>query len=952
SIGKHSSDRVVATSLASEDGLSLLSPEYYNSEEEDEEEEEEEEEDEDEDDEEDDEDEDEEEEDEDYDAFGFDDGYNMYVSDNSQSATGADGLTQSLRQVTNRDRYDSRTPFPRLCGGVFSGPGQLVCFFASIYTRDTYPDQGAWQAGAARRAACRAEMSQQLRMQAKPRNLTRLNNYQSMVMLGLQSSGLFFAYPSRAITALGSDDSDDDEEEEEAAPRYYFRQHTAPLSHGTASPAPSDAAADHQHRRSGIGNVALVCHVDDGSADAALARRFVLGGASAAAACALNAQVAADAGRAALAHTWTLLGCLVSRDGARLWAAHPPAVTWLRAVAAHYVSLGDVQTLALVSSVLAHAAAEAPAVPVLKSLGKAVREGMEQANLEILKQQEQLSAPGGLGLSLPKPQKAPSPPTDADSSKPFDEAIDVALAEAFGNTPVDATLGRRLAEGIGSTSVRRFSAFLAAYPGSFQMLKPPALTVTKPKPWAPTSDLLRELDSEEIKQSELLMVMTEEPPTNATPISTPIDIAKSQSPEQQQQQQQQRPSSNSNPADTSADNLWHRLRTNVLDRVNTVGGYAPSAAPDPPPPEPADPAKPNRRQWMRPRPPGSDEAPSLAPAPCLDADQAYMRMLRMGSRPRTRMIRHEQPLIDDTETVPDLPNLDAWKLIYARILYKWELDAQAVEVLKCVQHSGIRHLYTQLQCQPTEPQHDNLPRTGITVIGADKRAEPPVSGAPWLSCSWCHEYVHGRAMICHACGHGGHQKHMLRWFRTARRQLMRIGLAPVAHSRFADSSNSSSCSNLGALFTTTKTTVCSPELPPVQPSLDALLIVPELTITSPANEPSEDADANRALLLDMQTTLPLCEQIASRRPSNACAISRESSDSSIADDAMYADQSMLLSSHADDDDDDDDDDDMQVWDSSDVDSDDHLHTHPRLIADRRQSASSPQCLDEQFSMQL
>ncbi|KAJ2331076.1 GATOR complex protein wdr59, partial [Coemansia sp. RSA 2681] len=374
-----------------------------------------------------------------------------------------------------------------------------------------------------------------------------------------------------------------------------------------------------------------------------------------------------------------------------------------------------------------------------------------------------------------------------------------------------------------------------------------------------------------------------------------------------------------------------------------------------------------------------------------DAEQTYLRARRKCSRPRTRMVSHTAAAEEDDDLVrARFP--EQWKLVYARTLYRWEMDTKAVEVLKCIEDTGTRRLYTQLQCQPTEPQHDNLPRCGISsskdISSSSSEPSSATRGAPWLTCSWCHEYVHGRALICHACGHGGHQLHMLRWFRSARKQLTRIGLAPVNGSRFgASNSNSSSSSNLGLLARPTagagSGAAFSPELAPLLPAPLSGIIrqKPALAVMSPTHDPAcDDAAANRALLLDMQTTtttmttLPPAAGYLSRRGSKANILSQPaSSDSSVAgysddddDDFGYGVQSMLLSSRADDDDDDD----MQQqqrqqqeWDSSDVDSDDHLHTHPRAAAEVRQLSkrrspppATPQLQrldgDEAFDMQL
>ncbi|KAJ2887554.1 GATOR complex protein wdr59, partial [Coemansia aciculifera] len=322
------------------------------------------------------------------------------------------------------------------------------------------------------------------------------------------------------------------------------------------------------------------------------------------------------------------------------------------------------------------------------------------------------------------------------------------------------------------------------------------------------------------------------------------------------------------------------------------------------------------------------------------------------------------------------PSQDHWKLIYARILYQWEMDAKAVELLKCVQDPDLRRLYNELQCQPTVPKHDNLPRVGISV-------GLTTAGAPWLSCSWCHEYVHGRALICHACGHGGHQQHMIKWFRIAKKQLLKIGLAPVNYSRFGSNcSNSSSCSNFGTLAAAAAAKsprssrppplpvltngVCSPELPPLANSVMPPML-PELIVTSPTLE-----NAENALLLDMQTLPPLLVSPQSRRGSKPTTILDELTDEDEDDD----------DDDSDDDEEEEEDGDVQDWDSSDVDSDDHLHAaqlspktpavatatttaavavlgdtrrqkRRRQSLSRRSPLSSPQqILEEEFALQL
>ncbi|KAJ2606906.1 hypothetical protein H4R99_000079 [Coemansia sp. RSA 1722] len=350
--------------------------------------------------------EDEEEEDDDF-AMGYDgDNYEQtYYSDFSQSEIPLDndGIPIMSRHVNSHERYDARTPFPRLCGGVFSGPGTLICFFASIYTPDTYPDPiGHGQQARSNRERTREDMYQQLRKITKPRNFYELKPYQGMVQFGLQNKGAYFSFNGgngttgasgdalhmangrkhsngrrRSSSLSGFDDSDDDgEARDEEVPRFYYRKQ---ISHNTFSDSDDESDAHSTYFKpvaltrvdKGVGNMALLCTVPkDRSANYELAKQFELVGQSTEWICRHNATVADLNGRKGLAHIWTMLACLLGpvlsgSDGnvsARIWSTHPPLVRWLRSVMVHYERRGDVQTLALLSCVLSKASAEASAL--------------------------------------------------------------------------------------------------------------------------------------------------------------------------------------------------------------------------------------------------------------------------------------------------------------------------------------------------------------------------------------------------------------------------------------------------------------------------------------------------------------------------------------------------------------------------------------------------------------
>ncbi|KAJ2084589.1 hypothetical protein GGI09_007201, partial [Coemansia sp. S100] len=570
STGKRGSERVVRTSLTSEDNLSMWTreaEEYYSEDESNGD-----------DDEDDEEEEEEEEEEEDYEVFGFDAGY---MSENSHSEVPV-GMDGPLRHANNRDRYDAYTPFPRLCGGVFSGPGQLVCFFASIYTPDTYPDQGGVWHG--RRKVYREEMSQQLQAQAKPRNLTRLTNYQHMVQLGLHSSGVFFSYPNNMASGEYSrefDSDDDNDARDEEVPRYYFRQHAVSRSASVGSEESRQYfRAKTRVAGGGVGNLAVVCRVaEDASADVGLARQFVLAGDSAEWVCRHNAHVAEASGRPGLAHTWTLLGCLMgaSEGNAKLWASHPPVIRWLRSVMTQYERAGDVQTLALLACVLSQAAAPmATSDSVMTSVAQTVLANIaQQRSVSFKLPAETAPANKGLGLTMGEAEADPDASPDADpevDENPdayINRIIDDALEKARGGVSVDATLGRRIPDGATSEEIQRTMVFLAAYPLCSVSNAPPLLKGSRFAPGLKSPEILRDLDSDEIRQNEIMMSegLGQPEPRAATAKRNVVQRRRSSSDEPER----------ASPEGT--ENLWHRLRTNVLGRVHTVAADKPDAEP-------------------------------------------------------------------------------------------------------------------------------------------------------------------------------------------------------------------------------------------------------------------------------------------------------------------------------------------------------------------------------------
>lgn len=97
---------------------------------------------------------------------------------------------------------------------------------------------------------------------------------------------------------------------------------------------------------------------------------------------------------------------------------------------------------------------------------------------------------------------------------------------------------------------------------------------------------------------------------------------------------------------------------------------------------------------------------------------------------------------------------DVYLKVYANILYRWGLRNQSAGILKHVTippegHSGIEF--------------------GVKCHYCGNH----VRGAKCETCKWqafqcviCHTGVKGASNFCLNCGHGGHTKHLLDWFKT------------------------------------------------------------------------------------------------------------------------------------------------------------------------------------------
>ncbi|KAJ2393424.1 hypothetical protein GGI05_002429, partial [Coemansia sp. RSA 2603] len=703
--------------------------------------------------------EDDDEDDDDF-AMGYG-GSDRYYSDISPAELPVDndGLPLSLRAASSRERYDAKTPFPRLCGGVFSGPGTLVCFFASVYTPDTYPEpSGPGPQGRAGRERVREDMSHQLGQLSKPRTFLKLNHYQGMVQFGLQNKGAYFSYdapggggydggaPARADGGLrrrssslsGFDGSSDGEARDEEVPRFYFRKHIGPIAAASSISDRSDSQGAYFRPASvnqtapGVGNLALVCDVAaDRSASHSLAQQFELAGPSAAWVCNHNASVAMLGGRSGLAHIWAMLACLLApvrpAGGSNgTWAAHPPIVRWLRSVMMHYERRGDVQTLALLACVLSMALAEAPVTAAVPAAATAVAASASNGDTDMppwmaATRTGSLYRPKGRGrvgwdilgataaeavaASSMMPAAAAAAAEAVSAVAAADSSAPAVAASSPAQTPPPQRLAEAAAAAVESLLGRRLAA------GDHVADDQTALSEQSLAPLSP--ELLRELDSEEIKQNELMMAEgLDDRPAEPTPIS-PLPVSPTPTPaigaaetghSDAAELVHEQP--HGDVAETEgAENLWRRLRSNVLGRVQTTAvGVKPGVrelSDSPPAPaassDPGDAAVPvrmlGRRQgWAT----ASAWVPLLSgregvAAQAAAKELAYLRTKRAFERLHTRLVVRDRaewadddvPLVLGGDYRTQAAYLDHWKLLYARMLYKWHMDTKAIEVLKC-----------------------------------------------------------------------------------------------------------------------------------------------------------------------------------------------------------------------------------------------------------------------------
>ncbi|KAI8889769.1 hypothetical protein K501DRAFT_237975 [Backusella circina FSU 941] len=113
------------------------------------------------------------------------------------------------------------------------------------------------------------------------------------------------------------------------------------------------------------------------------------------------------------------------------------------------------------------------------------------------------------------------------------------------------------------------------------------------------------------------------------------------------------------------------------------------------------------------------------------------------------------PLLDKRNTA----QRDVLRLVYADLLYRWHLLDQRAEVLQFLVQSPFpdkelvsQHL--QVPCFVCGTEIANLEKYCVNCRKMRKS----------IKCSFCHVLVRGLVNFCYHCGHGGHSDHMRHWF--------------------------------------------------------------------------------------------------------------------------------------------------------------------------------------------
>ncbi|XP_049822756.1 GATOR complex protein WDR59 isoform X2 [Aethina tumida] len=116
-------------------------------------------------------------------------------------------------------------------------------------------------------------------------------------------------------------------------------------------------------------------------------------------------------------------------------------------------------------------------------------------------------------------------------------------------------------------------------------------------------------------------------------------------------------------------------------------------------------------------------------------------------------------LDDSSEVTPPIKDpssalYEYYKLVYAETLHRWRLIYKRAEVIKYMcapaeSHKGVQFTPECKECQVSVKESCCCVRC--------KRLS--------LQCAICHISVRGSATCCVICGHGGHTKHLMEWFK-------------------------------------------------------------------------------------------------------------------------------------------------------------------------------------------
>ncbi|KAI0238647.1 hypothetical protein L0F63_005860 [Massospora cicadina] len=251
------------------------------------------------------------------------------------------------------ERDDHNVPFPRMCGGVFGGDGQLILYFSSL---NALPAAGV--------ATSVRGLLRNSYYQTHPRSYESLELFRTMTSLPPR---IITRHPDRPSPT--SDDLDD----LLTIPSLFYRPNCHPQARPSAAlfataaedlPPPADSLKGNViHIRPAPGTV---------PADPALAQAYCAYGAPLAEAIVRNRAAAKARGRKDLARLWKLVGRITmflapgAKDQApyayMAWGSHPFGSQLLCSLLHHFEAKGDCQTLAMLACTLDLVRA-APATP-------------------------------------------------------------------------------------------------------------------------------------------------------------------------------------------------------------------------------------------------------------------------------------------------------------------------------------------------------------------------------------------------------------------------------------------------------------------------------------------------------------------------------------------------------------------------------------------------------------